>query len=59
MEFSQNELNHLFLFLRAREKELPDNMLSVFRKIEKEIWNHLSIEDIEKMGNGREYGKHV
>jgi hypothetical protein len=57
MELSLKDTLSLFLFLHSREKELPLDVVPIFRKIEKEMWNRYSIEELELLesrsgGNG-------
>ena len=50
MNFEGNELIAIYLLLTNNEEKLDNNQQSVRYKIEKEIFKHLSIEEIESIG---------
>jgi predicted lactoylglutathione lyase len=50
MNIEGNELISIYLFLLKNEEFLDNNQQSVKNKIEKEIFNNLSIEEMESIG---------
>lgn len=51
MNIEGNELIGIYLLLLQNEEKLDNNQQSVRYKLEKEIFKHLSIEEIESIGD--------
>lgn len=51
MNIEGNELIGIYLLLLQNEEKLDNNQQSVRYKLEKEIFKHLSIEEMESIGD--------
>lgn len=49
VEFTGKTVVGLYLFLRRHEEELDTNTLAALNELERELFNHLSIEEMEQL----------
>lgn len=49
MEISDEEIEALYFFLSYHEESLPDILYSLKNKMEKRVFERMTIEDIEKI----------